>query len=183
MDEHPTFYFSPEIEDGLLSLLWHKPERMADFLRECDPRVHLLQVHCQILTEAINLSYANHGNATWANAVQAVREMGRMDEMGGLQGLNRIYSIHEPTEHSNVFIDDYIKSLKEYANNRAQVPSQGTFLSTGGVGTLDRNKCKKYEWQPDFIGEMKVRGFRYRASMEVARNGDFVNIRCKPITR
>lgn len=183
MDERHTFLFSPEIEDSLLSLLWHKPERMEDFLKQCDPRTHLLQLHCQILTEAIQLTYAHHENATWANTVQTVREMGRIDEFGGLDGLNRIYSIHEPTEFSNQFIDDYIRSIKEYANNRAQVPPQGTCLSTGGIGTLDRNKCKKYEWQPDFVGEMRVRGFRYQTSMEVSKTGDFVNIRCKPITR
>lgn len=183
MDEHHTFYFSPEIEDSLLSLLWHKPERMSDFLKECDPRVHLLQVHCQIMTEAINLTYADHGNATWANVVQTVREMGRMDEMGGLEGLNRIYSIHEPTEHSNMFIDDYIKSLKEYANNRHQATPLETFISTGGIGTLDRNKCKTKVWQPDYIGEMRVRGFKYLASLEVCKGGEFVNIRCKPLTR
>lgn len=182
MDERHTFTFCEEIEESLVSVLWHKPEHMTTFLQQCNPAFHLSQPHCQMLTEAINLSYSDHGNATWANVLQTIREMGRLEDCGGKDGLNRIYSLHEVTEHTDVILKDYIKSVKQYAINRAETPPKGTLLFTGGrgVATLQQRQTNGFD---TYSGPAMIRGFRYQMQIQVPPDGRSLGCKFTPTSR
>ena len=61
-----TFYFAPEIEVSAISILWREPARLAEFLRVCDPLVHLTQPHLRIILESIGIAYGELNTADWA---------------------------------------------------------------------------------------------------------------------
>jgi hypothetical protein len=182
MDKPPTFYWSKEIEESLVSVLWHKPEHMATFLQQCNPALHLSQPNCQMICEAINLSYADHGNATWANVLQTIREMGRLEDCGGTDGLNRIYSLHEVTENTEAILKDYIKSVKQYAINRSETPPKGTLLFTGGRGVATLQPRQR-DGTDVYSGPAMIRGFRYQMWVSVPADGRTLNCKFTPTTR
>jgi hypothetical protein len=181
MDNDHTFLFSTEIEASLVSILWRHPEFLPEFLKQCDPRIHLCQTHCQIITEAINLVDARVGATDFATVTQAVREMGRFDECGGLVGLNDVYSAHEPTKHTQALFKHYVEALKTYAENRSKEPPKPTFVYIGGRGTLDPNHNRHSDKSPTHTGIAKIRGFTYNVT--AYQNAKFTNLRFEPITR
>jgi hypothetical protein len=182
MDEHHTFTFCAEIEESLVSVLWHKPDQMATFLQQCNPAVHLSQPHCQMLTEAINLSYSDHGNATWANVLQTIREMGRLEDCGGKDGLNRIYSDQEYTEFNPAILKDYIRSVKQYALNRGETPPKGTLLFTGGRGVATLQSSQR-SGMDVYSGPAMIRGFRYQMQIQVPSGARSLECKFTPTTR
>jgi hypothetical protein len=121
-DDGMTFLFSPQYEEATVSILWKQPERIAAFLRDFDPAVHLVQLHLRIILEAVNLSYGDHGEADWASVVQVIQEIGKLDEVGGLEGLNRVYSAKEITPVTDKIYAHYLEALQTYAAHRSIEP-------------------------------------------------------------
>lgn len=162
-DPSATFYFAPEIEDATVSIIWHEPERLAEFLRQFDPNVHLAQPHCRIILEAITLAYGELGTADFPTVVQVVRELGRLEECGKIEGLNRIYSA---IEISLPYIEQvyrhYLDMLRLYAAHRKVTPSEKLYLFTAGRVAVRRSKIKSKPTDPDYLGDAKVRGRIYK---------------------
>lgn len=159
-----TFVFAPEIETAFVSICFHQPERCGAAYRELDPQVHFIQPHLRHILEAIDLAYRELGVADWPSVIQVLREQGRLEDCGGLDGVNAVYATHIPTPVTGQIFDHYLDLLKDYAVNRKLDPPQKTFRFTGGHGTLAKNKLKTKETEPDLVGYSKVAGRWYKAA-------------------
>jgi hypothetical protein len=167
-DPPPTFYFAPEIEQAVVSLCWHEPERLAQLYRDFDLVVHIGQPHLRIILEAINQAYGHLNTTDWASVVQLIRELGKLEHVGGLEGLNEVYQAQfygrDNTERTEKIWADYLRLLRYYAENRKEVPPRPPDFFTSGILRLYPNKTKTLPTQPDATGEGKIGGKLYRAT-------------------
>jgi hypothetical protein len=112
-----TFHWVPEIEQATVSILWHEPERVAEFLREIDPAVHLYQPSLRIILEAIGIAYGELNCADWATVVEVVRELGHFGNAAG-SGLMRFTATMDC--RTPIFFAGI--SWKDYALARQAIP-------------------------------------------------------------
>ena len=182
-----TFVFALEIEVATVSTIWLEPERCAEFLRVCDPLVHLTQPHLRIILEAVQIAYAELNAADWATVVEVVRELGAFEEVGGLEGLNTVYSATEPSPNpvfrervSNPIFDHHIELLQEYARTRQMDPPRPVARFSGGRGTARINKASHRPANPEYLGDAIVRGIQYVVRVDVSSDGTFLNFRLEP---
>jgi hypothetical protein len=158
--------FAAEIELCMVSLLWHEPERCALFYRELDPAVHILQRHLRLICQAINLAYAELNCADWATVVECVRELGYLEEVGKLEGLNTVYEAMQyrgDKSNTDAIFSHYIECLKEYARARKSDPPRSVHMFTGGKFCMRENKNKRAGNSPDSVGEGRIAGRCYEA--------------------
>jgi hypothetical protein len=168
-----------EIETAAVSTLWQEPVRCSSFLREIDPLVHLTQPHLRLILEAVNLAYGELGDADFATVVQVVREIGAFEEVGGLDGLNAVYSNAEHTP--DALFAHYVETLKIYAAARnADPPRRPVTRFTGGKASLYLNKAKRRPNDPDYLGEARIRGHGYRLRGWLCEDREAVNITLEP---
>jgi hypothetical protein len=181
-DDSPmTFVYAPEIEDQTIAILWHQPDRLPGFLRSFDPAVHFAQPHARIILEALNIARGESGFVDWPIGVEVLREMGKLDQCGGLEGLNRIYSMYTPgAPFTDDIFAEYLRLLSLYATHRATEPGAPFYLFTGGRATLCLNKAKGLPNQPDYIGKGKIRGQSYRLRGWFLPDHQSVNILIDP---
>jgi hypothetical protein len=178
-----TFVFALEIEVATVSTIWRQPARCAEFLRVCDPLVHLTQPHLRIILEAVQIAYAELNAADWATVVEVVRELGQFEEVGGLDGLNTVYSATEITPVIDPIFAHYIQMLKTYAEHRQMDPPRPVNWFSGGRGTVWRNKAKRGPQDPDYTGEAIVRGIRYGIRIKGRSDSDTLNFWLEPKAR
>ena len=152
-------YYSPEVEEALVTLCWHKPELLPKVLRSLAPPVHIMQEHLRFILEALQLSQDQLGAADFATVVQVLREDGRLPACGELQGLDALYSRNYGYES---LLDYYIELLKLYASKRTERSPEPVVIFDGGKGTICLNKSKVGETGPDYIGAFLVRGRKYK---------------------
>jgi hypothetical protein len=176
-----------EIEVATVSTIWHQPELCAEFLRVCDPLVHLTQPHLRIILEAIGIAYGELNAADWATVVEVVRELGQFEEVGGLEGLNAVYSATEfnpdPVFRQRVsdpIFKDHVKLLQEYARHRQMDPPCPVHWFSGGKANLYLNKTKRQPTDPDYLGSAKVRGQNYRVRGWLGLDRQSVNLALDP---
>jgi hypothetical protein len=166
-----TFYFAPEIELSVVSLCWHEPERLAGFYRDFDLAVHIGQPHLRIILEAINQAYGHLNTTDWASVVQLIRELGKLEHVGGLDGLNEVYQAQfygrDNAERTEKIWADYLRLLRYYAANRKEIPPRPPDFFTRGSITLYPNKAKTSLLAPDAAGEAKIAGRRYQAALYI----------------
>lgn len=158
--------FCAEIELSCISLCWHEPERLPEFLRELDPALHIFERHLRLILDAINLSYGELGATDWATVIQCVREAGTYEECGGLDGLNEVYQKMEyrsSGDDTDRIFRHYIDCLKEYARARKSDPPPAVHMFTSGKLVMRGNKNKRLENSPDSLGEGSIAGRRYEA--------------------
>jgi len=105
-----------------------------------------------------------------------VRELGRLEDCGGTEGLNRVYgfdplsSITDPEaarafkERQDRIYAHYLGMLKAYALARANEPPVAVYRFNRGDLTLVKNKTKTTDRHPEWTGEGKVAGRSYHAS-------------------
>jgi len=168
-----------EIETAAVSTLWHDPARCSEFLRQCDPLVHLTQPHLRIILEAVNLAYGELGSADFAIVTEVVRELGCFEEVGGLDGLNAVYANVDHTPDA-VFLH-YIEMLKTYATARdGDPPRRPVTRFTGGKASLYLNKAKRRPNDPDYLGEARIRGHGYRVRGWLCDDAESVNLTLEP---
>ncbi|MGD0181212.1 MAG: hypothetical protein ABSC15_15480 [Terriglobales bacterium] len=177
MTEEPqTFLFAPEIEEAAVTMLWRQPDRLGQFLRELDPAVHITQPHLRYLLEAIDLAWRELGAVDFATVVTVIRELGRFEDCGGLEGLSELWSngdchVASPKEDPAIAEDrfnriflHYIEMLKTYALARkSDFHFSVTRFSSGG-GELRPNKNKRRDTDAAFVGEVNVAGKLYRTA-------------------
>ncbi len=182
-----TFIWAPQIEVAVVSTIWHEPSRCAGFLRVCDPLVHLTQPHLRIILEAISIAYAELNAADWATVVEVVRELGALEEVGGLDGLNTVYSATEPSPSpdfrervTDPIFAHHIELLQEYARARQMDPPRPVARFSGGRGTVRVNKASHRPANPEYIGDAIVRGIAYVVRVDVSSDGTFLNFRLEP---
>lgn len=187
MDASTCQLWAHEVEEALVSMLWRQPYRCAQFLRECDLGTHLSQPHLRSLVSAIDLAYRELGACDFASVVQILRELGRLEDCGGLEELNNFYVHAESVALSSQTLDPgyvergnerifgfYLETLKTYALVRAQ---QGLTHFTparfsGGAGELEFNKLRRKDTEPHFGGQVKVAGKLYQAAVWCQGNGN-----------
>src|SRR6202008_4990366 len=175
MEPPATCLFAPEIERNTVSILWRQPEYLPLFLRRINPAIHIRQLHLRIIIEAINTVYGDFGCADWALVDQCVRELGQLDECGGLEELSALYAAYEPGAYTEKIFSDYLGLLETYA--RAVKEEFPVARFTGGTGTLYPN-IKRREGDPAFVGEMKIGGKFYSVNASYA--GERIRIRILP---
>jgi hypothetical protein len=182
-----TLFFAPEIESGLIGLVWREPDRLGTLKRELDPALHFLQPHCRWLLEAIDLAYRELGTADFACVIQVLRELSRLEDVGGLEGANEIYKMAEFVDSpawnqklSDRLFTHHLESLKTYAINRQEQPPRSTYLFRSGKATLVPNKVKRSQNSADFIGEAWICGRWYVVGASLALDGSFLNFRFEP---
>lgn len=173
-----TFVFAPEIETAFVSICFHQPERCGAAYRELDPQVHFIQPHLRHILEAIDLAYRELGVADWPSVIQVLREQGRLEACGGLDGVNAVYIAHTPTPVTGRIFDHYLDMLKDYAINRSADPPQNTYRFTGGSLALYPNKNQRKPTDPDFLGDGKIAGRQYRAA--VWKSGETYQLKVIP---
>lgn len=161
-----TCYFAPEIERSLVSILWHHP-RFIDFVHlSLDSDIHFLDPALRTVLEMLSVVYWQIGALDWASVVHALREINAIDQCGGLDGLNNIYTDngHYPEGRTDPepFVREYIQLLSDYAIQRQADPTKAVFRFTGGRGTIVPNRMARRENDPAYVGEAWVRGRRYR---------------------
>jgi hypothetical protein len=159
-------FFAAEIELCTVSLLWHEPERCALFYRELDPAVHILQRHLRLIAEAIKLAYAELNSADWATVIECIRELGYLEEVGKLEGLNAVYEAMQyrgSRENTDAIFSHYIECLKEYARARKSDPPRPVHMLTAGKLCMRENKNKRSSASPDSVGEGRIAGHPYQA--------------------
>jgi hypothetical protein len=177
-----TFCFAPEIEQALVSLCFYAPERIATLKRELDLAVHITQPHLRFVLEAIELAYRELGASDFACVIQTLRELGRLEDCGGADGVNQIfeqyrYGVSSKEALEKIFAH-YIEMLQAYALGRERQSSMPHFHFTGGKGTTTLNKVKRSNRDPDEIGAAVVAGKHY--SVKLWREAEFTNLRLAP---
>jgi hypothetical protein len=180
----PTFLFAPEIEQSLVALCFHAPGCIATVYRELDPQIHITQPHLRFILEAIDLAYRELCTADFACVIQVLRELGRLEACGGAPGVNSVfeeyrYGFSSPEAEEAIFAH-YLQMLKTYAISREQTPMPPVYYFVGGKGTLARNKAKRREFEPEFIGEARIYGRWYMVGASLAEDGSFLNFRFEP---
>jgi hypothetical protein len=170
MDQPQRFYFTPEIETNIVSILWRRPEWLANFLQKFNP-AHIQQPHLRDILGAINIVYGEMGSTDWALVLECLGELGRLEACGGRDGLNTVYEAYpEITEHTQKVFSHYLELLETYAKARASDADFPIARFSGGGGLLAANKIRRKSNDPDFLGELKVAGRLYRATA-YAQNG------------
>jgi hypothetical protein len=178
-NEPHTFYFAPEIETNAVSILWRRPEWLPEFLQRFNPEIHIQQPHLRTIIEAINIVYGDLGVSDFAAVTQCVRELGRFEDCGGLDGLNAVYLAHEPTEHTRAVYRHYLEMLETYAKARGSDHAFPVARFSGGDGVLTPNRIQRRDTEPAFLGEFKVAGKSYRAGAYLGELGS-LKIRMLP---
>jgi DnaB-like helicase N terminal domain len=178
MEPLSTFHFAPEIEQSLVSLCFYAPERIATLKRELDPQVHFTRPELRHILEAIDLGYRELGARDFATVICVLRELGRLQDCGGLSRVNAIFEEYRYGLSSEQALEQifthYIEMLKAYALGRQT--AQPVFRFNRGDITLLPNKLKRSPSSPDFIGEGKVAGRFYRAAEWINSGGHSVSL-------
>jgi hypothetical protein len=198
-DQQATKQWSIEIEEAVVATIWRQPERCAEFLRDFDPLIHLTQPRLRIILEAIKLSYGDLGCTDFATVTETVRELGYLEEVGGLDGLSALYSLagmNEP-EHNcpadcprrawaaqieRPIYAHHLAMLRVFAEARVTTPNEPIFRFTGGRGTAHRVKGSRKRPGADFSGVCYIRGTKYRVDVEIGSESQFLNFRLIPET-
>jgi len=160
----PSFHFANEIEQSVISILWHEPDRLGGFCREIDPGVHLSQPHLRIILHALDLAYRELNSCDFAIIVQVVGELGLFEEVGGREGLNRVFAIHEhrsSRENIDAIFAHYVNMLKAYALGRSN--HTPIYRFNRGDICLVQNLNKHGPNSPDLLGQGRIAGRAYRA--------------------
>jgi hypothetical protein len=185
-DQVPAIlFFAPEIEMAVISLLWHEPERCAQFLREFDPAVAIIQPYLRTLLQAISLSWSEANAADWASVVQVLRELGQLEACGGLQALNEVYVLQDYGQrlaqpHLENIWRAYLAILRNCIENRVSDPPRPPDFFTRGE--LRLYATGKQAPKPYAIGKGKIAGKLYQASawLEADQFGrQFLKIKCQ----
>jgi len=168
MEAPLTFHFAPEIEQSLVSLCFHAPERIAILKRELDPQVHITRPELRFVLEAIELAYRELGSSDFASVICVLRELGRLEVCGEVAGVNALfeeyrYGFSSEQAQTEIFTH-YIEMLKAYALARANEPQVNVYRFVRGHLRLIKNKTRTNDRCPDWIGEGKVAGRTYRAT-------------------
>ncbi len=165
MSEQLTY--APEIEAAMLGILWREPERLAVIKRELDPAVHFVQPALRWILEAMDLAYRELGTVDFASVIQVLRELGKLEEAGGLEGANEIWAegdfldspVWQVTNKTQVLFDHYLGMLKSYAQSRQSCSTFHPF--TSGKFQIFNNKLKCDLRDPDVIGQGRIAGRNY----------------------
>lgn len=151
-------YYAPEVEEALVTLVWHKPEHLARVLRELDPEVHLTQFNLRLLLGAISDCYREAGSVDWALVIEWFKDFKKLDDVGGKEALNSLYTNYGYES----LLDFYLVLLKDFASHREFMPGQHPAIWSGGKAQLVPNKTKSRDFQPDFVGPALIAGKSYR---------------------
>jgi DnaB-like helicase N terminal domain len=151
-------YYAAEVEAALLPLLWHEPDLLGTTLRRLDPATHFVSPAHRWILEAIGIVYGDQGCCDFALVVQVLRELGRLEDCGGLEGLNALYS--QNWGYCSL-LPEYVAILKEYATQRGVDPCRPVYHYASGSGNLGPNKLKTEQKHPTYTGSMKLCGRRY----------------------
>ena len=171
-------YYAPEVEERLVSLVWHHPEHLARVLQQLDPEVHFVQPHIRHILEAVRISYSELGECDWTTVVQVLREQKMLEEVGNLELLDQVWR-HEGCMS---FLDYYIELLQDYAIQRGIDPHQPVFRFTGGRIQIKPNRSKSREGQPDYVGAGRVCGNNYQVRGWTEPDGLILNLKLYPKT-
>ena len=184
MSEVHTFHFAPEIEQAIVSICWHEPERLGLVYRELDAAVHLTQPHLRHILEAISLGYRELGCVDFPIVTQVLRETRRLDDCGGLPGVNEVYNAQaygrEDSARNQAIFEHYMEMLKTYALHRTSQALESPYRFTGGSGTLFPNKVRRSPQSPDFEGPAAGAGKKYSVRLWSAPDGSFLNFKLYP---
>jgi DnaB-like helicase N terminal domain len=170
-------YYAAEVEAALITLLWHEPDLLGATLRQLDPAAHFVSPAHRWILEAVQVVYGENGCCDFALVVQALRELGRLEDCGDLQGLNALYSQNWGYVS---LLDEYISVLKEYATQRGVDPCKPVYRYSGGHGTIAPNKLKTKDTHPDYTGILKLSGRNYALSAWSA-GGDSIELKAVPL--
>jgi DnaB-like helicase N terminal domain len=169
-------YYAAEVESALVTLLWHEPDLLGATLRQLDPEAHFVVPAHRWILEAIRIVYGDQGCCDFALVVQVLRELGLLEDCGGLQGLNALYAQNWGYVS---LLDEYISVLKEYAIQRGVDPCKPVYRYVGGHGTITLNKLKTKDIHPDYTGILKLSGRNYALSGWNA-GGDSIELKAVP---
>lgn len=172
-------YYSPEVEEALVTLVWHKPELLPYVLRQISPPVHIFQEHLRFILEAIQLSQDLLNATDFATVVQALREDGHFEACGELVGLDAIYGRSWDSviqaDNAKPILDYYIELLKLYASKREERNPSYIVVFSGGKGTINFNKAKTGEKEPDYVGTALIRGRKYKVAAWTTKDQESIH--------
>lgn len=180
-----TCLWQQEVEQSFVSTLWHHPEFIDVALLSIDPETHILNPVLRTVLEMICVVFWETGITDWALVLQALREIGAVEECGGLQGLNDVYTDNghfpEGRKYPEPSVREYIRLLWYYQEQREQDPTKPVIRFSGGRGRLVPNRRAHRETDPSDLGEALIGGRRYRIAGW--RDGDGLEIKFTPEVR
>lgn len=161
-----SFIYAREIEQGLVSLCFYDPERLAIVYQKLDPALAITQPHLRHILEAIKLAYCELGATDFPSVITVLREEGQLEACGGLDGVNQVleayrYPAKSPLVEERIFAH-YLDMLARYAVGRAN--NMPVFFYNRGDLLLKLNKCHQFQRSPHYLGQGKVNGRLYTAS-------------------
>lgn len=179
-DDPPmTFVFASQIEDATVSILWHEPTRLGAFLRDLDLSLHLTQPALRVIVQALAIVHSESGTCDFELVVQTIRELGNFEDVGGLEGLNRIYALKEfraDQETTEAVFGEYLRLLKAYAEHRKDDPPTMPYRFARGEIQLIENKNNPTGTRPDYLGTGKIAGKTYQATARRSKDGILVSL-------
>ena len=109
----------------------------------------------------ISVVYWEVGDVDWASVVHALREINAIEQCGGLDGLNSIFTdggyYPEGRTDPEPFVREYIRLLSDYAIQRQADPTKAVFRLAGGRGKVRPNKLARRDTDPSDVGEATIR--------------------------
>jgi hypothetical protein len=167
---------APEIETALVAGLWHEPFRLAPTLRWLDLDAHLSQPYLRLVVGALARCYSELGAVDFASVVECLRQLGQLDECGGVQTLDTLYEARWYAPLFDLY-GDFLRAaaLRRGDDQKAPVP----FFS-GGNGLLVVNKIRQSERSPFWVGSAWVAGKKYSLKAWPRKGEQSVDIKFTP---
>jgi hypothetical protein len=163
-----TLRHTVEVERSVVSICWHYPEYLGVVQQKLNPKTHFTVPAYRIVLEALQLQNEKCGAADWAGVLEVVCELGGLEECGGLEGLNDIFTDHNRNPEgpradlAEPILSDHVRFLKEAAIQRGVDPTQPVRHYTSGRGFLQKNKAATKPTHPTAVGEAYVLGHKFK---------------------
>jgi hypothetical protein len=161
-----TCAYSPQVEQTFVHLLWHHPQYIDLAFRDIDPEIHILTPPLRVVLQMVAIVWWNLGAVDWTSVVHALKEINYLHDVGGLHGLNGIFTDEGrypegcPTDPAP-FIQEYIGLLRDYEEQRVTFPGKSIYRFTGGRGRLQINTHARRDTHPAYVGRAFIAGRRY----------------------
>jgi hypothetical protein len=181
-EEVTTLHWSHDVECAFIALLWHHPDYLILARRELDFSVHISIPAYRKILEAICIVHGEIGEADWNCVLHCIREMGVLEEVGGIEGLSDAYTdrshCYEGYRNPEVFFNEYIRLLKAYARVREVDPFK-TVRRYTGHGLLAKNKFTSRPGDPSAIGRLRCPCCGQALQLRGWRNGSEIKLKAE----
>jgi hypothetical protein len=158
VEEPTTLYWAYDVERAFVALLWHSPDLIDTARQELDFDLCIVTPAFRTILQALLIVHGEIAETDFVCVLHCIREMGTLEEAGGLEGLNDVFTdighYPEGRRKPDVIYREYVRLLKAYALIRAKNPYETLRHYTRGRGFLVRNKFATRPEHPCVVGKI-----------------------------